>query len=66
MSSSACEVVSTTTGMLAQVRVVLDLREHLAAVAAGQVEVEQDQVGPRRVGVLALAAQEGQRLARRR
>ena len=51
------------TGIVRRSGVGLDLRQHLAAVAAGQVEVEQDQVGPGGVGVLALAAQVGQRLA---
>ena len=46
----------------AQIGVRLDRREHLAAVDARQVEVEQDEVGPRRVGVLALVAQERHRL----
>jgi hypothetical protein len=47
---------------LPQVLVCLDLGQHLPAVAPGQVQVEQHQVGPHRVGVLALAAQVGQRL----
>ena len=34
-----------------QLGVGLDLRQHLAAVLAGQVQVQQDQVGPRGVGV---------------
>ena len=51
------------TGIVPQVVVGLDLRQHLAAVAAGQVEVEQDEVGAGGVGVLALAAQVGERLA---
>src|SRR3954451_8062710 len=46
----------------AQLGVVLELGQHLAAVAAREVQVEQDQAGPRRVGVLALLAQELQRL----
>ena len=45
-----------------QLRVGLDLRQHLAPVAAGQVEVEQDQVGPGHVRVRRLLAQVGQRL----
>src|SRR5689334_12569775 len=46
----------------AEVVVVLDLGEHLPAVAARQVEVEQDQIGAYGVRVLPLAAQVGQRL----
>src|SRR5688572_10053507 len=40
----------------------LDLLQHLASVLARQVEVEQDDLGARRGGVLALAPQEGHRL----
>src|SRR4029079_17646374 len=36
-----------------QGRIRLDLRQHLAAVFFGQVEVEQDQVGDRGLGVAA-------------
>jgi hypothetical protein len=61
MSSSASEVVSTTIGIVRR-SVVLDLGQHLAAVLAGQVEVEQDEVRARRALVLALAAQELDRL----
>src|SRR5687768_3771424 len=45
-----------------QVAVGLDLLEHLAPVLLRQVEVEQDDVGPRHVLVLALLAQELHRL----
>jgi hypothetical protein len=47
---------------LAQVVVALDLREHLAPVLLRQVQVEQDDVGARRLGVLALALEEIDRL----
>ncbi len=47
MSSSACEVVRTTTGMRFRSRVRLDLGQHLAAVLLRQVQVEQDQVRAR-------------------
>ncbi len=60
MSSSAPEVVNND-GNRHQLRVVLDLGQHLAAVLARQVEVEQHEVGPRGGGVLVLAAQEPQR-----
>src|SRR5829696_7287516 len=43
-------------GDRAQRLVPLDLREHLAAVLARQVEVEQHEVRPRHVDVLALSA----------
>src|SRR6266508_2191850 len=42
---------------LAQRRVLLDLRQHLAAVDPGQVQIQQDQVGYGRVGVLTLVPQ---------
>jgi hypothetical protein len=61
MSCSACELVRMTTG-ISRSAGRLDLLEHLAPVLARQVEVEQDQVRPHRVGELALAAQEGERL----
>src|SRR5258705_3252062 len=47
---------------LAQLLVRLDFLEHLPAVAAGQVEVQQHQVGPHGVGEPALAAEVGERL----
>lgn len=43
-----------------QVRVGLDLGQHVEAAAPGQVHVHQDQAGRRRVDVGRLAAQEGQ------
>src|SRR5262249_11666881 len=46
----------------AQVLVLFDLGEYLAPVDPGQVEVEQHEVGARRVGVLALPPQVGQGL----
>ena len=45
-----------------QVRVALHLGEHLAAVDAGQVEVEQHEVGPRRGSEVALLVEELERL----
>jgi len=51
-----------TTGMRRSWAVGLDLGEHLAPVLARQVEVEQDHVRARGVGVAPLTAQEGQRL----
>ncbi len=49
MSSSADEVVNTTTGMWLRSGSDLDLLEQLAAVVFRQVQVEQHQVGPRRI-----------------
>ena len=48
--------------MRLQLVVGLDLGQHLAAVLLRQVQVQQDQVRARRVGVLALAPQERDRL----
>ena len=62
MSDSAAEVVSTTTGMRHELRVGLQLLEHLAAVLAREVEVEQHELRARRGLVDALPAQEGHRL----
>jgi len=42
--------------------IALDLLQHLDAVQARQVQVEQHEPGPAGGGVLPLAAQEGQRL----
>ena len=57
MSSSASEVVSTTTGMSVSSEFVLELGQHLAAVAAREVQVRQDQPGlparPRPTGRIA-------------
>jgi hypothetical protein len=49
-------------GDAAQALVGLHLGQHLATVHARQVEVQQDEVGRRRGGVLALLAQERERL----
>src|SRR5437899_3424506 len=46
----------------AQLGVLLDFRQDFAAVLPGQAQVEQDEIGPRRIGVFALAVQAGQRL----
>jgi len=46
----------------AQVRIFLDLGQHLAAVFAWEIEVEEDKVRANRLRVAALPAQEGQRL----
>ena len=62
MSSSASEVVSTTTGIVRRSASSLTSARTSPAVLAGEVEVEQHEVGARRVGVLALAAQELERL----
>src|SRR5207245_718379 len=45
-----------------QVGISLDLGKHLAAVLAGQIEVEEDQVRAHRVDVFALPPQKGDRL----
>src|SRR6266852_8459462 len=45
-----------------QVGIFLDLGKHLAAVLAGQIEVEEDQVRAHRVDVFALPPQKGDRL----
>src|SRR5215218_2853781 len=45
-----------------QLGVAADLLEHLEPVLLREVEVEQDEVGPRRARVLALVAQERERL----
>jgi len=45
-----------------ELRVTLDLAEELAAVRAGNIEIEEDHIGARGVGVFAFAPQERQRL----
>ncbi len=45
-----------------QVRVSLDLGQDVQAVQAGQVQVQEDQSGPARVGVFAVLAEEPQGL----
>ena len=39
----------------------LDFRQHLSPVFARQVQIQQDQIGSRAVGVLALSSEESQR-----
>ena len=62
MSLSAAEVVSTITGMRHSAGSDFSSCEHLAAVLARQVEVEQHELRPRGLCVEPLAAQEGERL----
>ena len=48
-----------TVGIVFRLVILLDVSQNLAAIHLGQVEIQQDEIRARRVGVLALVPQKG-------